>query len=87
MTDEERDTEPMALTGAVPYRRGGLWWKAAVGLLLSGALILGAVWIRLESRPLERQAPPLASSSALEEAVAGVPSRPGTAAPTRPADS
>ena len=90
MTGEERDMEPMAWPGAGRYRQGALWWKAAIGLLLSGGLILGAVWLRLESRPLERLARPLGSSLALAGAAPRVQpqpeSQPGTLTLRLPAD-
>jgi len=78
------------LTTPVAVRQGALWWKAAIGLLLSGGLILGAVWLRLGSRPLERLARPLGSSLALAEAAPRVQpqpeSQPGTLTLPLPAD-
>ena len=64
MTIEEQDTEPMGLTGLRRHRQGDLWWKAAIGLLLSGALILVAVWVRLEARSPKSLLRPLAPSPA-----------------------
>ena len=76
MTIEEQDTEPMGLTGLRRHRQGDLWWKAAIGLLLSGALILVAVWVRLEARSPESLFRPLAPSPAFEEADAPMQPRP-----------
>lgn len=76
MRDEERDTAPMDLgDGAGRSRQGEWWWKAAVGLLLSTALIVLAAWVRLESRPLERPAHPRAAATASDD---GAPRAPAT---------
>jgi hypothetical protein len=85
MADEKRDTEPMALTGVGRYRQGELWWTAAIGLLVSGALIVAAVWIRIESRPLP-PSHPLASASASDEPAPSAPSKPGSVTFRLPAD-
>jgi hypothetical protein len=46
MTDLERDAELMAL--AVRYDQSRQWCRAAIGLFLGSAVILSAVWIRLQ---------------------------------------
>jgi hypothetical protein len=46
MTDLERDAELMAL--AVRYDQSRHWARAAIGLFLGSALILSAVWVRLQ---------------------------------------
>jgi|EndMetStandDraft_4_1072995.scaffolds.fasta_scaffold1882704_1 hypothetical protein len=46
MTDLERDAELMAL--AVRYDQSRHWCRAAIGLFLGSAVILSAVWIRLQ---------------------------------------
>jgi hypothetical protein len=46
MTDLERDAELMAL--AVRYDQSRHWARAAIGLFLGSAVILSAVWIRLQ---------------------------------------
>ena len=46
MTDLERDAELMAL--AVRYDQSRQWCRAAMGLFLGSAVILSAVWIRVQ---------------------------------------
>lgn len=46
MTNLERDAELMAL--AVRYDQSRQWCRAAIALFLGSALILAAVWIRLQ---------------------------------------
>lgn len=87
MTDEKRDTEAIAPAGAGTYRQGGLWWKAAVGLLLSLALIVTAVWVRLESRTPERLTGSLATYLTLREGPLSMQPQPeGTGTLSSPVD-
>jgi len=46
MTDLERDAELMAL--AVRYDQSRQWCRAAMGLFLGSAVILSAVWVRVQ---------------------------------------
>ena len=82
MTDEQRDGETMAPARADGNRPGAFWWKAAIGLLLSLALIVMAVWLRLESRTPQRPAGAFAPYSALNEDA----TQPGTVTLRLPVD-
>lgn len=90
MTDEELHEETGARIAADGCLRDALWWKAAIGLLLSLAVIVAAVWIRLESRVAERLGGPLAPYSTSHEAgsLGASPSQsgPGTVTLRLPVD-